>query len=54
MTDEQPTDFDLKTAQESLDEATEPYSNGLTLLQIEVIAQHFNIPVKKIEKLLFG
>lgn len=52
MSDTQPTDFDLKTARESLDDATEPYSSGLTMLQIELIAEHFKIPVKKIEKLL--
>lgn len=50
--DTQSTDFDLKTAREALDEATEPYSSGLTMLQIELIADHFKIPVKKIEKLL--
>ena len=44
--------FDLKTAQKSLDELTEPIPSGLTMLQIQVIADHFNIDVKKIEKLL--
>ena len=51
-TDAQPTTFDLKTAQKSLDELTEPIPSGLTMLQIQVIADHFNIDVKKIEKLL--
>jgi hypothetical protein len=51
--DAQSNHFDLKTAQKSLDEFTEPYNHGLTLLQIQVIADHFKIEVKEIEKLLF-
>lgn len=52
MSDPQSPTFDLKTAQKSLDEVTEPIVSGLTMLQIELIAEYFNIPVKKIEKLL--
>lgn len=50
--DAQTPDFDLKTAQKSLDELTEPIPSGLTMLQIELIAEHFGIDVKKIETLL--
>lgn len=50
--DPQSPTFDLKTAQKALDELTEPIVSGLTMLQIQVIADHFNIPVEKIEKLL--
>lgn len=44
--------FDLKTAQKSLETATGPQYNGLSMLQIEVIADHFNISVREIEEVL--